>query len=76
LLSYPPSDPEALNQFTARVMAIEFTGYVTRVSLQVEATGEEITYKVRSHDWLQQAVSEGQLVTLSCAVEDCIFLPH
>jgi putative spermidine/putrescine transport system ATP-binding protein len=76
LLPYPPLDPEALNQFTARVTAIEFTGYVTRVSLQVEATGEEITYKVRSHDWLQQAVSEGQLVTLSCSVEDCVFLPH
>jgi putative spermidine/putrescine transport system ATP-binding protein len=76
LLPYPPIDPEALNQFTARVTAVEFTGYVTRVSLQVEATGEEITYKVRSHDWLQQAVSEGQLVTLSCAVEDCVFLPH
>jgi putative spermidine/putrescine transport system ATP-binding protein len=76
LLPYPPEDPEALNQLTARVIAVEFTGYITRVSLMVEATGEEITYKVRSHDWLQHSSQEGQLVTLSWAVEDCIFLSH
>jgi putative spermidine/putrescine transport system ATP-binding protein len=76
LLPYPPADPEAINQLVARVTAIEFTGYVTRVSLKIEATGEEITYKVRSHDWLQQTYLEGQVVTLSWAVEDCIFLPH
>jgi putative spermidine/putrescine transport system ATP-binding protein len=76
LLPYPPEDPEALNQITARVIAVEFTGYITRVSLLVEATGEEITYKVRSHDWLQNSAQEGELVTLSWAVEDCIFLSH
>ncbi|WP_348252000.1 ABC transporter ATP-binding protein [Leptolyngbya sp. FACHB-1515] len=73
---YPPADPAAPNQLTARVVAIEFTGYVTRVSLLLEATGEEVTYKVRSHDWLTHSVSEGQLVTLSWAIEDCIFLSH
>jgi putative spermidine/putrescine transport system ATP-binding protein len=73
---YPPTDPTAPNQLTARVVSIEFTGYVTRVSLLAEATGEEITYKVRSHDWLTQSAEEGQLVTLSWATEDCIFLPH
>jgi putative spermidine/putrescine transport system ATP-binding protein len=76
LLPYPPADTEALNQLTARITAIEFTGYVTRVSLLVEATGEEITYKVRSHDWLEQAAAEGQLVTLAWSIEDCVFLPH
>ena len=76
LLPYPPTNPTAPNQLTARVVAIEFTGYVTRVSLMAEATGEEITYKVRTHDWLTRSVEEGQLVTLSWDTENCIFLPH
>jgi putative spermidine/putrescine transport system ATP-binding protein len=76
LHSYPPADATAPNQLTARVVAIEFTGYVTRVSLLTETTGEEITYKVRSHDWQNHAAQEGQLVTLSWSPEDCIFLPH
>jgi putative spermidine/putrescine transport system ATP-binding protein len=76
LIPYPPEDPEALNQLTARVTAVEFTGYITRVSLMAEATGEEIIYKVRSHDWLQHSAQEGEMVTLSWSVEDCIFLSH
>jgi putative spermidine/putrescine transport system ATP-binding protein len=76
LLPYPPADPHASNQLTARVVAIEFTGYVTRVSLLAEATGEEIVYKIRTHDWLTQAAAEGQLVTLTWTTENCIFLPH
>lgn len=75
ILPYPP-DAAAPNQLTARVTAIEFTGYVTRVSLMAEATGEEITYKVRSYDWGANPVQEGQLVTLSWAIENCIFLSH
>jgi putative spermidine/putrescine transport system ATP-binding protein len=42
----------------------------------VEATGEEITYKVRTHDWIAQEVTEGQLVTLQWATNDCVFLSH
>jgi putative spermidine/putrescine transport system ATP-binding protein len=76
MLPYPPADPAAPNQLTARITAIEFTGYVTRVSLMVEATGQEITYKVRSSEWVNHAVPEGQLVTLSWAVDECIFLSH
>ena len=59
LRSYPPADPTAPNQLTARVVAVEFTGYVTRVSLLSEATGEEITYKARSDDWVKHPVAEG-----------------
>lgn len=73
---FPPEDPHAPNQLTARVTAIEFTGYVTRVSLMAEATGEELVYKVRTHDWLAQSAEEGQLVTLTWTPENCIFLPH
>ncbi|MBW4660108.1 MAG: ABC transporter ATP-binding protein [Drouetiella hepatica Uher 2000/2452] len=76
LLPYPPADSTAPNQLTARITAIEFTGYITRVSLMVEATGQEITYKVRSSEWINQAVPEGQLVTLTWAVEECVFLSH
>lgn len=73
---YPPADPTAHNQITARVTSIEFTGYITRVSLMLESTGEEITYKARSHDWATNPAQEGQLVTVGCAIDDCIFLPH
>jgi putative spermidine/putrescine transport system ATP-binding protein len=76
ILPYPPSDPTAPNQLTARVVAIEFTGYVTRVTLMAEATGQEITYKVRSAEWSSHPVSEGQLVTLGWNTDECIFLPH
>jgi len=76
LLPYSPERPAAPNQFSARVTAIEFTGYITRVSLLAEATAEEITYKVRSHDWAATPAQEGQLVTLTWTPEDCIFLAH
>jgi putative spermidine/putrescine transport system ATP-binding protein len=73
---YPPADPDAPNQLVARITAIEFTGYVTRVSLLAESTAEEIVYKVRSHDWLTNSAQEGQLVTLNWTANDCVFLPH
>lgn len=72
----PYAAATAPNQLTARITAIEFTGYVTRVSLLTEATGEEITYKVRSYDWVAHPAQEGQLVTLSWITENCVFLPH
>ncbi|MBF2001754.1 MAG: ABC transporter ATP-binding protein [Synechococcales cyanobacterium M58_A2018_015] len=72
----PYTATTAPNQLTARITAIEFTGYVTRVSLLTEATGEEITYKVRSYDWVARPAQEGQLVTLSWTTENCVFLPH
>jgi putative spermidine/putrescine transport system ATP-binding protein len=76
LRPYPPDDLNAPNQLTARVVSIEFTGYVTRVSLLSEATGAEITYKARSDDWMKQPVAEGQLVSLSWSSDDCVFLAH
>jgi putative spermidine/putrescine transport system ATP-binding protein len=74
LSPYPPANADAPNQFVARITAIEFTGYVTRLSLMVESTGEEVVYKVRSHDWQQAPAQEGQLVTLTCTPDDCVFL--
>jgi putative spermidine/putrescine transport system ATP-binding protein len=76
LYPYPPTHPTAPNQLTARITAVEFTGYVTRVSLMTEAKGDEITYKARSHDWMHQPAQEGQLVTLGWSTENCVFLSH
>ncbi|MBD2060561.1 ABC transporter ATP-binding protein [Oculatella sp. FACHB-28] len=69
-------DSHASNQISVRVAAVEFTGYVTRVSLLLEATGEEALYKVRTQDWMAQPLQEGELVVLGWSTEDCIFLPH
>ncbi len=76
LTPYPPTDASAPNQLTARISSIEFTGYITRIMLLSEATGEELVYKARTHDWAAHSVQEGQLVSLSWATEDCIFLPN
>ncbi|MBD2464596.1 ABC transporter ATP-binding protein [Oscillatoria sp. FACHB-1407] len=78
-MTLKPFNPGTLpqpNQISARIVAIEFTGYVTRVSLLTEATNEELIYKVRTHDWLVAPMQEGQLVTLNWSTDDCIFLPH
>ncbi len=72
--STPPS-PRA-NHVSARITAVELTGYVTRVSLMAEATGQELLYKVRTDDWTARSVQEGQLVMLRWSADDCVFLPH
>ena len=64
------------NRITGRITAVEFTGYITRVSLMLEKTGTEVLYKARTTDWMQQPFQEGQVVTLDWATEHCIFLPH
>jgi putative spermidine/putrescine transport system ATP-binding protein len=76
-LSEADTVPRALtNQVTARIVAIEFTGYVTRVTLALEKTGQEVLYKVRSTDWVSQSLQEGQVVALSWFADDCVFLSH
>ncbi|MCD8488751.1 MAG: ABC transporter ATP-binding protein [Desertifilum sp.] len=64
------------NSLTARISLVEFTGYVTRVSLIIEATGEEILYKTQTTDWLTHPFQEGQQMTLCWSINDCIFLSH
>ncbi|HEY9877657.1 MAG TPA: ABC transporter ATP-binding protein [Leptolyngbyaceae cyanobacterium] len=66
----------ASNQVTARINAIEFTGYITRVSLLLEKTGTEVLYKARTTDWMASPLNEGQVVVLNWSAEDCVFLPH
>ena len=72
----PVKSTLAGNQVVARITAIEMTGYVTRVSLMAEATGQELLYKARTHDWNHNALGEGQLVVLSWSKDDCVFLPY
>jgi putative spermidine/putrescine transport system ATP-binding protein len=64
------------NQLTGRITAVEFTGYITRVSLALEKNGAEILYKVRTTDWMQQPFQEGQVVRLAWSTDHCIYLPH
>ncbi|MEG4345872.1 ABC transporter ATP-binding protein [Microcoleus sp. A003_D6] len=72
----PVTSTLAGNQIVARITAVEMTGYVTRVSLMAEATGQELLYKVRTNDWNRNSLSEGQLVVLSWSKDDCVFLPY
>ncbi|MGJ3245322.1 MAG: ABC transporter ATP-binding protein [Elainellaceae cyanobacterium] len=74
----PSQNPEvpATNRFAARIRAVEFTGYVTRVYLVLELTGQEVLYKARTTDWTERHFHEGQSVLLSWSAEDCVFLPH
>jgi putative spermidine/putrescine transport system ATP-binding protein len=60
----------------ARITAIEFTGYVTRVTLVLEKSGTEVLYKARTKDWFANPMEEGQTVLLEWLAEDCVFLPH
>ncbi len=64
------------NEISARITAVEMTGYVTRVSLMMEATGQELLYKVRTEDWRTNDLLEGQLVVLSWSKDNCIFLAY
>jgi putative spermidine/putrescine transport system ATP-binding protein len=71
----PAPSPRA-NHITARIVDVELTGFVTRVGLLAEATGQELLYKVRTSDWSTLGLSEGQVVTLRWAAHDCVFLPY
>ncbi len=75
-MSAPDSPVDAPNSVTARIVAIEFTGYVTRVSLLLERNAQELLYKARTTDWLAMDYQEGQVVNLSWSAADCIFLSH
>lgn len=66
----------ATNRVTARITAVEFTGYITRVSLALEKSKVEILYKVRTTDWMRAPFREGQVVALDWTAEECVFLPH
>ncbi len=74
-LSTDLSSTDSPNRLTARISFIEFTGYLVRVTLTAEASGQELLYKARTYDFMRQGWTEGQVVQLSWDPEDCIFLP-
>jgi putative spermidine/putrescine transport system ATP-binding protein len=83
LMSVEPYNPDlparsslAANQISARITAVEMTGYVTRVSLMAESTGQVLLYKIRTEDWRANSMLEGQLVVLSWSKDNCIFLAN
>ena len=83
LLTVLPHDEAAIaapspqaNHITARIVDVELTGYVTRVGLLTEATGQELLYKARTLDWSQAGWQEGQRVTLRWSAHDGVFLPE
>ena len=71
-----PNDNVAVNGLTARIMDAELTGYVTRVSLSVEATEQELLYTIRTVEWNRLGLQEGQTVTVQWTADDCVFLPY
>lgn len=64
------------NQISARITSVEMTGYMTRVTLMAEATGQELLYKVRTEDWRNYSLQAGQLVSLIWSKDNCVFLPN
>lgn len=70
------SPAAGINQVSARIMDVELTGYVTRVSLVLEATGQALLYKVRTTDWVQAEMKVEQSVTVCWSAQDCVFLPY
>lgn len=63
-----------INRITARVSAVEFTGFVSRISITLEPGGLEFLMKARTDDWIRSGCQEGQRVELGWYLEDCIFL--
>lgn len=72
----PAKSTLSANEVSARITAVEMTGYVTRVSLMIEVSGQELLYKVRTEDWRINDLQEGQLAILSWSKDNCIFLAY
>ncbi|MGD1908985.1 MAG: ABC transporter ATP-binding protein [Leptolyngbyaceae cyanobacterium] len=70
------SQDTPINTLPARITNAELTGFVTRVSLAVEATGQDLLHTIRTVDWNRLALQEGQIVSLRWSVDDCVFLPY
>lgn len=75
-MSTPSVGATRINSAVARVMDVEMTGYVTRVSLVLEATGQSLLYKARTTDWTASDLGVGQSVSVRWSAEDCVFLPY
>jgi putative spermidine/putrescine transport system ATP-binding protein len=70
------TDTAPTNTAVARVMDVEMTGYVTRISLILVATDKPILYKVRTTDWMKSDLAVGQSVCVRWSAKNCVFLPY
>ncbi|MEL7330693.1 MAG: ABC transporter ATP-binding protein [Cyanobacteria bacterium J06560_2] len=66
----------AQNQIAVRVSDVEMTGYVTRISLIAESTGQTLLHKVRTTDWMQKNIAVGQRLLAQWPAQDSVFLPY
>ena len=65
-----------VNHVTARITDVELTGYVTRVLLTLEKTGQTLLYKSTTTDWTASGLQTDQLVNVRWSAQDCVFLPY
>ncbi len=64
------------NTLTARISQVELTGFVTRITLMATTTGQTLLHTLRTVDWNNLALQEGQTVLLKWSANDCVFLAH
>jgi putative spermidine/putrescine transport system ATP-binding protein len=76
--SIPTHNPSSSyhNQISARIIDVEFTGYLTRVSLMTEENSLDILHQERTTDWQHKHLQVGDSVLVSWPIQDCFFLPH
>ncbi|MGK7891869.1 MAG: ABC transporter ATP-binding protein [Leptolyngbyaceae cyanobacterium] len=73
----PPLESDVpINTLHARITQVELTGFVTRVSLMAVATGQPLLHTLRTVDWNNLALQEGQTVFLKWSANNCVFLAH
>ncbi|MEM1252978.1 MAG: ABC transporter ATP-binding protein [Cyanobacteria bacterium P01_H01_bin.21] len=72
----PIPNAAPINTLTARITQVELTGFVTRVALITTATGQPLLHTLRTVDWQNLALQEGQTVSLKWSANDCVFLAH
>ena len=65
-----------VNQLSARITDVELTGYVTRVSLFVESTGQSLLHKLRTTDWMSSPLPVGERIRVQWSAYDSVFLPY
>lgn len=64
------------NQISARIIDVEFTGYLTRVGLVTEKSSLDLLHQERTADWQHKHLKVGDSVLVSWSIQDCVFLPH
>ena len=64
------------NYAIARITQVELTGYVMRVLLTLESTGQTLLHKTTTTSWMTSGLQAGQRVAACWSAQDCVFLPY